>query len=318
MPENEVKSSPDNSWQSRRLWAGIKWETPKSVAASLRRTTIGGQVQTRSLPTMNRKSGLETFLRWAGSKRKILPLLATYWKPGFTRYIEPFAGSCALFFYLCPRKAILNDLNDELMRTYRTVRAFPAGVYRELTAVRRGKHGYYKARSCAPESLSRVDRAVRFVYLNRFCFNGLYRTNRAGRFNVPYSGTGIIPPLETFAACARLLSRARLTSSDFADVLEETREGDFVYLDPPYVVESRRVFVEYGPAVFTSKDLNRLMEVLHAMDRNHVRFLLTYADCADIRRFNVSWNVRRIQVHRHISGFAAARRSAYELLISNG
>src|SRR5712664_3922142 len=173
------------------------------------------------------------FLRWAGSKRQILPILGRYCKGGFTRYVEPFAGSACLFFYLAPRAALLGDINAELLSTYKYIRYRPAEVSKFLQKLRKGERQYYKIRSLQPERLSPARRAARFIYLNRFCFNGLYRTNQEGDFNVPYGGrgSGSLPSAGVLKRASELLRRAALVKGDFENVLDEVKQGDFVYMD---------------------------------------------------------------------------------------
>ncbi len=188
-----------------------------------------------------------TFLRWAGSKRQILPILSNYWDGKFQRYIEPFAGSASLFFKLRPREAILADLNKDLMRTFKQVKHHPEKVSLALSKLKKGREEYLKLREMKENDLSAADRAARFIYLNRYCFNGLYRTNHAGAFNVPYGGdrSGDIPSGELLKTCSSALKTAQLLLGDFERTLELAVKGDFVYMDPPFSVESRRVFKEY-------------------------------------------------------------------------
>lgn len=257
--------------------------------------------------------------RWAGSKRKILPTLAAYWNPSFKRYVEPFAGSSALFFMLQPQRAVLADINSELMETYEVIRERPDDVFRAVTKMPRGKNAYYAIRNQNTGRLKPFGRAVRFVYLNRFCFNGIYRTNVEGRFNVPYAHIkpGVIPPIETFRRCAELLGNASLKCGDFGSVLSTVRAGDFVYMDPPYAVESRRVFRQYDQRQFRRKDLERLATHLETMDNKGASFVVSYADCREARDLFSIWQTRRIRVRRHVAGFVSARRHAYELIVTN-
>ncbi|MGQ0613788.1 MAG: DNA adenine methylase [Planctomycetaceae bacterium] len=258
-------------------------------------------------------------LRWAGSKRQLLPVLSQYWSDEYDRYVEPFAGSCSLFLTLAPEKALIADKNEELMHTYRIVRRGWREVYDGVRMLPRNGDMYKRLRATDPTRLRGVERAIRFVYLNRNCFNGLYRTNRQGAFNVPYSSsrTGALPPADVFEGCARLLQVAHLRAWDFGTTLRYTSEGDFVYLDPPYAVETRRVFREYGPKQFSQADLGRLSDHLDRLDDRGVVFLLSYADCAAARKQFKKWPTRRIRVRRHIAGFQGARRHAFELLVSN-
>ena len=259
------------------------------------------------------------FLRWAGSKRKILPQIASYWNASYRRYVEPFAGSAALFFHIGPNRAVLGDLNEQLIDLFRVLRNNPDEFHAALSSLPRSQHDYYRIRALVPDSLSDFERAVRFAYLNRHCFNGIYRTNLKGEFNVPYGGhkPNAVPPVEVFRKCALLLERAELRAVDFCRILKHTKSGDFVYLDPPYAVQSRRVFRQYGPKTFEKDDLVRLVEYLQAADNRGVHFVVSYADCTTARQAFSDWSTRRIRVRRNIAGFAGARRSAYELLVTN-
>jgi DNA adenine methylase len=259
------------------------------------------------------------FLRWAGSKRQVVPILSEYWLSHHERYVEPFCGSSALFFLLAPASAVLSDSNADLIQFYKTVQVDPVTIWKGLHKLQRNRETYLRIRASHPTRLSETDRAIRFLYLNRNCFNGLYRTNRAGQFNVPFApvGTGQIPTLAEFIASASQLERASLRNCDFGHTLRTVRTGDFVYLDPPYFVGSRRVFRDYGPKSFGESDIDRLGRHLDAIDARGATFLLSFADCADIKAIARNWDRRRIRVRRNIAGFAAHRRSAYELVISN-
>lgn len=257
-------------------------------------------------------------LRWAGSKRQHVPFLRECWAGGdYSRYIEPFAGSAAVFFAVAPRRAILGDINRDLIDTYRAVKRAPEAVYSRLTAFAMGERAYYKIRATQPRG--RVSKAARFVYLNRFCFNGLFRTNTNGNFNVPYGApkTLNLPDREQFRACARLLARARLMSTDFRKVLGEVKEGDFVYLDPPYVISRRRVFIQYTRKHFSTEDLGDLSTWLEEIDHRKAFFVLSYADSTEARCLPQGWKRRRFAVRRNIAGFSSARRNHYELFLSN-
>lgn len=257
--------------------------------------------------------------RWAGSKRKVLPILASFWKPSFKRYVEPFAGSAALFFRLNPERAILGDINSELIEAYEIIRDRPDDVHRAVSKIRRSKSQYYKVRDQNTNRLKTFGRAVRFVYLNRYCFNGIYRTNMDGRFNVPYAHIkpGVVPPIENFRRCSALLLRASLKCGDFGAVLSGVKAGDFVYMDPPYAVESRRIFREYDQREFSKRDIERLASHLDNINQKGASFVLSYADCREARDLFSCWSTSRIRVRRQVAGFSSARRFATELLVTN-
>lgn len=266
------------------------------------------------------KNAVIPFLRWAGSKRKLLSRLTPYWGDGYDRYFEPFMGSAALFYAISPPEAVLSDINEELVRTFVTVRDHPRAVYNRLTAFTRGKRSYKALRKITPQNLDPLKRAARFIFLNRFCFNGLYRTNLAGAFNVPFapSGTGDLPNWKQFSAAARALRSVTILHSDFATTIRHNvRKGDFVYLDPPYAVENRRVFREYGPKTFGPEDLSRLRQTLKLIERRGAKFVLTYAASPEARHYFGGWEKKKIFTQRNISGFSKHRRTAAELIVTN-
>lgn len=267
----------------------------------------------------NGYSAVSAFLRWAGSKRQHVPFLRALWSASYSRYVEPFAGSAALFFAIRPPRALLSDLNGELVQAFKAVAAEPGAVWRALTRLDPGRSNYYVVRSRRPQDLRPAERAARFIYLNRFCFNGLFRTNRSGDFNVPYGApkTKNVPTLEQLKACSALLRRASIVQADFRKTLERVGKGDFVYLDPPYAVSNRRVFVEYGRSVFTSKDLDELSKMLADISDRGATFVVSYADCREARGAFQGWTQRRVPVRRNVAGFWGARRTQYELYATN-
>ena len=259
------------------------------------------------------------FLRWAGSKRKQVPVLKQYWSDQYDRYVEPFAGSACFFFDLAPSNALLADKNQELIETYEVIREHPKLVYNRVTIMSRDKETYYLERSKSPQQLTRVQRAVRFIYLNRNCFNGIYRTNQNGEFNVPFASSraGKFVAYDQFLSAAELLVNAELRCWDFGTTLRHVRSGDFVYLDPPYALDSRRVFKEYGKRLFQMEDLERLSQHLEKIADRGAAFVVSYADCKQAREIGRAWTCPRLRVRRHVAGFSGARRSAYELVITN-
>jgi DNA adenine methylase len=257
------------------------------------------------------------FLRWAGSKRQLLPTITRHVPADAIRYIEPFAGSACLFFSLAPRRAILADINTELVATYRAVRRSPDEVSEQLKGLRRSKRTYLKMRSLRPNRLTPAERAARFIYLNRFCFNGLYRTNRKGEFNVPYgaSGTGRLPDAETLRACSQALRRVTLLTGDFEAVLQRVEPGDFVYMDPPYAVNTRRVFNEYHRDSFSADDVIRVRRGMEQLTRKGVSFVVSYAESPEAEMLRQGFNFEIVSVRRNIAGFASERKYSREILI---
>lgn len=282
------------------------------------------QHQLRNLNGTSRhsRSGLACvppFLRWAGSKRKAIPKLIRFWGPEYKRYVEPFAGSACFFFHIGPRKALLGDVNKSLIETLRVVRDQAPAVGKLLAGVRRSKKRYYAYRKLQPEHLTQVERAARFIYLNRYCFNGLYRTNLKGNFNVPFGreGNGLLPSPEHLRFCSKLLKKAKLIAADFRQILRQTKRGDFVYLDPPYITADRRVFSEYHAKVLEDKDVRELRKILIQMKKKGVEFVLNYTACAEASYLAKGFHVERSMVNRNIAGAVSRRKQRQELLISS-
>ncbi|TXJ28978.1 MAG: Dam family site-specific DNA-(adenine-N6)-methyltransferase [Chitinophagaceae bacterium] len=261
-----------------------------------------------------------SFLRWAGSKQKLIPRLKSYWGSGFDRYVEPFMGSAQLFFSISPECSLLSDLNKELIEVFYQIQKNPYPVYQIASSWEISKRQYYRIRSIDPATLGINQRAARFLYLNKLCFNGLYRTNLSGAFNVPYSGQkpDYICDYQFLKSISKKLENATIVQGDFETIIfEHARPGDFVYLDPPYAVQNRRIFKQYGPQTFGLQDLERLREVLHYLNCINAKFLLSYAYCKEAISIFDDWQVQKTFTQRNISGFAEFRKTAAEVLITN-
>ncbi|MGA9307885.1 MAG: Dam family site-specific DNA-(adenine-N6)-methyltransferase [Candidatus Sulfotelmatobacter sp.] len=259
------------------------------------------------------------FLRWAGSKRQIVSTLASHWNDSFERYVEPFVGSACLFFHLAPRKALLGDINSELIQTYLQVREGPERVSAALDTLKIGRHSYYRIRSLDPSTLTPAQQAARFIYLNRFCFNGLYRTNLSGGFNVPYGGgkSGALSSRASLLSASKLLRRASLKAGDFGNLLATARKGDFVYMDPPFSIRNRRVFREYDPSVFGQGDVLRLRGAMEALADSGIMFVVSYLESEEANFLSRGFNVSAVTVRRNIAGFLRSRKTCRETLIWN-
>jgi DNA adenine methylase len=221
----------------------------------------------------------EPFLKWAGGKRWLVRRHLSLFPTNYGRYIEPFVGSGAVFFHLQPKRAVLADTNRELIGTYRAVRASPSDVAKTLNRYHRQHSAtfYYDMRRAAP--LTAVERAARFIYLNRVCWNGLYRVNLKGQFNVPIGTKKEVRFPEGFLEqTAKLLRRARLVHSDFERIIDGATRGDFVYVDPPYTVaHNNNGFLKYNEVLFTWADQIRLGDAVHRATKRGVKLMVTNA-----------------------------------------
>lgn len=260
-----------------------------------------------------------SILRWAGSKRLLLlQLLNRTNQLRFSDYHEPFVGSAVLFFALKPAKAILSDLNPDLIQFYQYYQKHPKLLYRAACKLVSSQDAYYEIRAIDPGSLDDLDRAARFLYLNRYCFNGIYRTNRNGQFNVPYGKrTGGMPIFSDFLSFWYRLKKAEIIHGDFESVTPTVSSDSFVYLDPPYDYTKRRDRGEYGPGSFQSVDLLRLERTLEQLDAKGATFLLSYLDVPEIERISTRWNWTRVDVKRQIAAFSKDRKIISEVLVSN-
>ncbi|HKV94357.1 MAG TPA: Dam family site-specific DNA-(adenine-N6)-methyltransferase [Candidatus Angelobacter sp.] len=267
---------------------------------------------------INARIWTRSVVRWAGSKQKLLPTLLRCVPSGYRRYIEPFAGSACLFFACHPRRAVLGDINPELLMAYQTLREHPRQVYRAVAAMPVSRAYYSQMRSESPETLPPISRTARFIFLTRNCFNGVYRTNKAGIFNVPMGiRTGSLGSEHLFYRCAIALRAAEFRAGDFEKCMADVKARDFVYLDPPYAGPSVRFRGEYGYGTFCNTDLDRLFQSLCRVDRAGATFLLSYSDEISISDWKKKWFYTSIHVHRHVAGFSEHRRAVRELLITN-
>jgi DNA adenine methylase len=218
-------------------------------------------------------AAVEPFLRWAGGKRWLAQLLAPALRGRLTgTYFEPFLGSGAVFFAVAPRRAVLSDLNADLIGAFRVVSERPSELLEELRALPVDADTYYGVRDQEPED--RFRRAVRFVYLNRTCYGGIYRENKRGHFNTPYGGgsrtTAPLWERSLLERCSARLSGEGidLQVRDFEESLDAAGEGDVVYCDPAYRAATRAQFDRYGALVYGWDDQVRLARAAaHARDR---------------------------------------------------
>ncbi|MGN7920181.1 DNA adenine methylase [Lysobacter sp. 22409] len=227
---------------------------------------------------------VKPILRWAGSKQRLLPALSARCPRVFNRYYEPFAGSAVLFFFLGPRRARLADVNTDLVNFYKALKRDPDGIYKVVSKIPIDDTSYRVIRRRFAEESDQQRRAAYFWYLNRNCFNGLYRTNRDGVFNVPFGKK--LPPLPTLEhvrACAKKLRKASLRVADYEKTIDEASDGDFIYVDPPYKRASSRDRGEYGPGAMGDSDIMRLMSALRRASDRGALILFSYnADVSDL------------------------------------
>jgi DNA adenine methylase len=262
-------------------------------------------------------------LRWAGGKaglvRRLLPLLP--WNVRQTTYFEPFIGAGSLYFAIKPSHSVLGDENHELIDCYDRVGTRPDLVWRHLIALipNRSSDDYYKYRREFNELSDSHRRAALFIYLNKMCFNGIWRVNRAGNFNVPFGGKERpgFPTRKELNNYADALSGAILHKADFEVTLQTAQEGDFVYLDPPYLpLSSTAFFRHYTSNRFSPEDHERVALVASQLASVGANIMITEGDSEIVRKWYREFHIHPVAVRRSIS-CGTQRVAAQELIITS-
>lgn len=273
-------------------------------------------------PDVAQQDAVGPFLKWAGGKRWFVHRHGHLLPKTYNRYFEPFLGGGAVYFHLRPRRAVLADINPEVIAAYQAVKEQWVGLKKSLAHHQRAhdedESYYYDVRERSPTKL--VPRASRMIYLNRTCFNGIYRVNRQGLFNVP-RGTKDAVLLETdnFKAMAALLAGADLRVSDFERVINEAGEDDLVFADPPYTVRHNlNGFIKYNEVLFSWSDQERLASALKRAASRGAKIVATNANHQSVRSLYGSWDflTRSVSRFSQISADGASRRQFEELVIT--
>jgi DNA adenine methylase len=273
------------------------------------------------------------FLKWVGGKTQLLPELRKFYPPrgSFTQYHEPFLGGGAVFFDLVAQGILdptmnhvfLSDANKELATTYQTLRnsvELVISMLRNHTIQHRidPQRHFYHVRSMCPEIVMVV--AARMIYLNKTCFNGLYRVNRQGTFNVPlgrYKNPNICDE-ENLRACSAVLTRTTVDCADFRDLRQTVSERDFVYLDPPYVpISATANFASYTNAGFDHIDQESLVDVAHELDSRGAFLLLSNADTPETRKLYKGFNIHSVEARRNVNSAGDKRGKVGEIIVCN-
>jgi len=282
-------------------------------------------MQAAAVPTTGTEGRLPAtpFVKWAGGKGQLLSQLDPFFPPpgAYGRYFEPFLGGGAVFFLLQPARAVLSDLNDELITAYQVIRDHLDDLLASLRRHKDEPEYFYKVRELLPQQLTPVRRASRFIFLNKRCYNGLYRVNSKGGFNVPLGRNKTLPRIfrePNLRSISSLLKTADLRVASFEEVLADAGKGDFVYLDPPYQpLSATAYFTSYTKHAFGEADQARLAEVLHDLDRRGVRFLLNNHDTPQLRRLYDGFHMDVAAAKRNINSRADRRGAVAELIVTN-
>lgn len=260
------------------------------------------------------------FLKWAGGKRQLLPELLKRVPRDFNHYYEPFLGGGALLLALAPRTATANDANDELIRCYREVRDHPDELIEALGRHRNAEEHFYAVRALDPATLSDTEAAARLVFLNRTCFNGLYRVNRGGQFNTPYGRykNPNLVPAQGIRAASAVLQGVALTAGGYRDALANAGRGDFVYLDPPYLPLSQYSdFRRYSATQFRDEHHEELATVYKELDARGCLVMLSNSSSERVFALYSDWRVERLRARRNINSRSAGRGPVDEVVVTN-
>lgn len=267
-------------------------------------------------PVDDRGPALRPLLKWPGGKRALLDHIIPLLPQSFNRYFEPFAGGAALFFALQPQQAVLADRNSDLIACYTQVRDRPEEVIECMGGMPNTKDDYYRIRDEMVPA-SEAERAARFIYLASLSFNGIYRVNLDGKFNVPYGFKAHLQPCDQAAirAASTALASARLLPQTFGKALSSAAEGDLVYLDPPYtVVHSQNGFLKYNARIFSWEDQKQLAKTANRLAGKGCHVIVSNADHEAIRTLYKDFAVRVIKRPSVIAASSHHRRTVTECL----
>ena len=266
-------------------------------------------------------------VKWVGGKRQLLPQILPLIPKRMTAYCEPFLGGGAVLFALQPKRALVNDLNQDLITVYRVIKENADALIEHLSRHENTPEYFYRIRDldrdkAAYAALSDVEKASRLLYLNKTCYNGLFRVNASGAFNSPY-GHYRRPNIvneQTIRGVSRYFNSCDITffSGDFAAVLEQVPKGGFVYLDPPYdPVSDTASFTGYNKGGFGREEQVRLKECCDALTARGVKFLLSNSATPFIRELYGSYRVSLVQARRAVNSVASRRGAIEEVLVRN-
>lgn len=275
-------------------------------------------------------AAVKPYLKWAGGKRQLLPEIRNYIPASFDRYIEPFVGAGAVLFDLQPKNAVINDANFQLVMTYEVIRDDVDALIDILKehVAKNTKEYYYTVREMDRDPvifsrLTKAEKAARLIYLNKTCFNGLYRVNSQGLFNVPYGkykNPGICEE-ETLRGIHDYFNRAEvlILNGDFADAASMATEKSFVYFDPPYHSADNSNFTGYQANGFSEAEQIRLRDVMKDLTERGVKCLLSNSDTEFIREIyqDKAFHVETVTATRTINSNTAGRGKVNEVLVRN-
>lgn len=266
-------------------------------------------------------------LKWVGGKRQLFETFKPLFPKRIATYCEPFLGGGAIFFGLQPKKAYINDINKDLINVYAVIRDDVESLIEVLSTFRNKSDFFYAVRDLDRDKkifsqLSDVELAARILYLNKTCFNGLYRVNNAGEFNSPFGSyrNPNIVNAPTLRAVNKYLNSAEivLTATDYSEVLSEIPKNTFVYLDPPYApVSTTANFTGYTKGGFNQDEQRRLRDCCNDLTERGIKFMLSNSDTELIHELYAGYKIIQVKARRTVNSVASKRGDVNELVIMN-
>ncbi len=265
------------------------------------------------------------FIKWAGGKTQLLPEILSRLPKNYNNYFEPFLGGGAVFFALNPKKAFLSDLSKDLITTYKVIKNDYEALANELSNYEYNEEFYYNLRAQDRgkenyEKLSNLKVAARFIYLNKTCFNGLYRVNSKGEFNVPfgkYKNPSFFK-IENLKACSNALESAELNTASYLETLKQIKKDDLIYLDPPYSpLNKTSSFTSYTKDGFNNDKQKELRDFCIEVDKIGAKFILSNSYNTLILELYKDFKIETIKAKRAINSKANKRNSINEVIVRN-
>ena len=263
-------------------------------------------------------------VKWVGGKRQLMFELLKNMPETYNRYFEPFIGGGALFFELQPQNGYISDMNGELINLYSVVRDDVYELIDDLNKHEISKEYFLKIRNLDRtekyNNVSDIQKASRFIYLNRTCFNGMYRVNSQGQFNVPFGNykNPRIVDTENLINCSKLLKNTEICCADFSEILNKVQKGDFVYFDPPYVpLNETSSFTSYTKDGFDLDMQFKLREVCDELDSKGVMFMLSNSDTKLVNELYSNYEIKKVFASRAINANGNGRGKITEVLVRN-
>jgi DNA adenine methylase len=272
------------------------------------------------------KNKMTGFIKWAGGKKQLLEQFKPLFPKKIERYFEVFVGGGAVLFYIIktykPKYIFISDINEELINAYEIIKNDVENLIKELTKLKQlhSKEHYYEVRAENPKLLSPLTRASRFIYLNKTCFNGLYRVNSKGGFNVPmgsYKNPSICQEKD-LKEISKLLKDVKIKVMSFEEITKLTKKNDFIYFDPPYYpLKKGQSFTIYTKGNFLEKEQKQLAEVFKKLDKKGCNVMLSNSDTKFIKDLYTDYNMTFVNANRMINCDGSKRGKIKEIVVRN-